>query len=356
MTDHHRHYVAIEGAIGVGKTTLARILSESLGAELLMEVFEENPFLSDFYSDPKRYAFQTQIFFLLSRYRQQHGIVPATLAHKSLVSDYMFDKDRLFAQLTLSGHELSMYERVQTILGERIPTPDLVVFLRASTDNLMQRISFRDRPYERSMSSEYIDRLRLAYEHFFAQYTAAPVLTIDTNDLDIVQDANARDQVVTRVREALRTGLFQSPLLDMEPSEPAAPLLDLPSKRRLGDLQRWQLADDAHRELPSDLNYRYVSLVQGIGELGSHLMELWKAQEKLAETVGNMLEARERALQEHMPILEAELAACLVHLLRLANGMAVDLESSYLARLGPDGPLQDTSLRKDPRWASASSR
>jgi len=338
VTDHKRHYVAIEGAIGVGKTTLARILKEPLGAQLLLEVFEENPFLSSFYSDPERYAFQTQIFFLLSRYRQQHRVVPTTLAHNSLVSDYMFDKDRLFAQLTLSGDELSMYERVQIILSEQIPTPHLVIFLRASTDDLMQRISFRDRAYERSMSSEYIDRLRLAYQRFFARYTAAPVLTIDTGELNIVQDAGARDQVVARIREALRTGLFQPPLLDVEPSPRVSRPISMPRQRRLGDLQKWHLAADSDRESAGDLNYTYISLVRQVGELGAHLLSLWTAQEALADRVGNVLEARDRALQEHRSCLQTELADCLVHLIRLANSSGVDLETSYLARLGQDSP------------------
>jgi len=338
VTDHKHHYVAIEGAIGVGKTTLARILKEPLRAQLLLEVFEENPFLSGFYSDPERYAFQTQVFFLLSRYRQQHRVIPATVGHSSLVSDYMFDKDRLFARLTLSGDELAMYERVQLILSEQIPTPDLVIFLRASTDDLMQRISFRDRAYERSMSSEYIDQLRSAYESFFSQYTAAPVLAIDTRDLNIVQDARARDQVVARIREALRTGLFQSPLLAVGPSPRFAPAASIPNKRRLGDLQRWHLTADAGTGLATDLNYIYISLVQEIGELGAHLKRLWKVQEALTERVGNVLEARDRALQEQMPSLQEEMADCLVHLLRLANCSGVDLESSYLTKLGQDRP------------------
>src|SRR5512136_940416 len=145
-------YIAIEGAIGVGKTTLARFLGEGLSAELLLEVFEENPFLSDFYADRARYAFQTQIFFLLSRYRQQHSVIANTISRMPLVSDYLFAKDWLFAHLNLAGDELAMYERVHAILGEQIPAPALVVYLKASTDTLLQRIAHRDRPYERKMA------------------------------------------------------------------------------------------------------------------------------------------------------------------------------------------------------------
>ena len=134
-------YIAIEGAIGVGKTTLARLLGESLPAEVLLEVFEENPFLGSFYADRARYAFQTQVFFLLSRYRQQHRVIAETIQRTPLVSDYLFAKDWLFAHLNLGGDELSMYERVHAILGEQIPAPSLVIYLRASTETLMQRIA-----------------------------------------------------------------------------------------------------------------------------------------------------------------------------------------------------------------------
>ncbi len=169
-------YVAIEGAIGVGKTTLARLLGQTLSAEVLLEVFEENPFLGDFYADRARYAFQTQVFFLLSRYRQQHRVIASTLSRGPLISDYLFAKDWLFAHLNLAGDELAMYERVHAILGQQIPAPALVVYLKASTDTLLQRIAHRDRSYERQMERGYLDDLRLAYDRYFAEYTEAPVL------------------------------------------------------------------------------------------------------------------------------------------------------------------------------------
>ncbi len=183
-------YVAIEGVIGVGKTTLARLLRPMFEAEILLEIFEENPFLSDFYSDRERYAFQTQIFFLLSRYHQQRRTVPGLLAAgKSLISDYTFAKDSLFARINLKGDELEMYYKVHEALGEKIPKPDLIVYLRASTTVLMQRIASRDRPYERNMERDYIDRLNGAYESFFARpYDSTPVLVVDTNALNIVQN------------------------------------------------------------------------------------------------------------------------------------------------------------------------
>jgi len=333
MPQNQHYYVAIEGAIGVGKTTLARMLKEPLDAELLLEVFEENPFLSDFYADPERYAFQTQIFFLLSRYRQQHRVIHQTLCHHTLVSDYMFDKDWLFAHLNLRGDELKMYERVHAILGEQIPTPDLVVFLRADTDVLMQRISFRDRAYERAISWDYLDRLRIAYERFFAEYTAAPVLTIDTNNLNIVQDLEARAYVIGQVREALSRGIFQPPLPELEPSLQTEEVPVLPEGRRLSDFQRWHEKLDKDKGFLTDLYFNYICLTEEIGELGAELKAIWRAQEALYAKVGNRQEARDQALQEHLPHLQEELADCLAYLLKLANYTGVDLESAYVSKM-----------------------
>jgi deoxyadenosine/deoxycytidine kinase len=219
-------FIAIEGVIGVGKTTLARMLAPDLGGESLLEVFEENPFLSDFYADRARYAFQTQIFFLLSRYRQQHQAVPNALTRGPLFSDYTFAKDSLFAHLNLSGDELTVYEKLHTALAEKIPMPDLLVYLRADLDTLMARIAMRDRPYERGMDRNYIDSLRLAYEGFFTAYTASSVLVIDTNSLNIVADPQAYAGVRERIRSAL-SGTFQQALLQVPamPSTPKAPEL-----------------------------------------------------------------------------------------------------------------------------------
>lgn len=207
-------YIAIEGVIGVGKTTLARLLQSPFEAEVLLEIFEENPFLSDFYADRARYAFQTQIFFLLSRYRQQNNNVPPILASgRNLISDYTFAKDALFAGINLKGDELDMYHKVHEALGEKIPKPDLLVYLRAGTDTLMQRIALRDRPYERQMERGYIDDLNRAYEAFFAKpYNHAPVLKIDTDDLNIVQNAEHLKRIENRLRETLGLHPYQPSL------------------------------------------------------------------------------------------------------------------------------------------------
>jgi deoxyguanosine kinase len=213
-------YIAIEGVIGVGKTTLARLLQPAFESGLLLEVFEENPFLSDFYADRARYAFQTQIFFLLSRYHQQRRTVSELLVQSSnLVADYTFEKDALFAQINLSGDELEMYYRVHEALAEKIVPPELIVYLRADTDVLMQRIAQRDRPYERNMERAYIEELNQAYEGFFAerqfadhQSRRSPVLTVDTNQLDYVRRSEDLERVAERIRQTLKLTPYQPEL------------------------------------------------------------------------------------------------------------------------------------------------
>jgi deoxyguanosine kinase len=207
-------FLAIEGVIGVGKTTLARLLQPSYNANVLLEVFEENPFLSNFYTDRARYAFQTQIFFLLSRYQQQNKNVPELLIlGQPLISDYTFDKDSLFARINLAGDELEMYYRVHTALAEKIPQPDLVMYLRASTDMLMQRITMRDRPYERTMDREYIESLNQAYDSFFFNSDRARnVLVIDTNVLDFVHNPEDLQWVDNRIRQTMHLPPFQPEL------------------------------------------------------------------------------------------------------------------------------------------------
>jgi len=206
-------YIAIEGVIGVGKTTLARLLQPEFDAELLLEVVEENPFLSDFYQDKAKYAFQTQIFFLLSRYRQLQQAASTVLAHANLISDYMLAKDIVFAGLTLNPDELDMHRRLYPILSEKVPLPDLVVFLQADTDVALQRIAHRDRTFERGMSRQYIDDLRRAYEAFFAHYDTTPVLSIDTNNIDFVKSANDLQAIIGQIKAALELGARQKPLL-----------------------------------------------------------------------------------------------------------------------------------------------
>jgi len=214
-------YIAIEGVIGVGKTTLARLLQPLLEAQLLLEVFEENPFLSDFYSDRARYAFQTQIFFLISRYHQQRRSVPAVLeTGNSLISDYTFTKDSLFADINLYGDELEMYYRVHEALAEKIPNPDLIVYLRADTDFLMQRIAMRDRPYERQMEKSYVDALNHAYDNYFLKdsFHSNPILVVDSSHLDFLRNTDHLHWVEMRIRQIIQMVPFQPelPLADKE--------------------------------------------------------------------------------------------------------------------------------------------
>ncbi len=207
-------YIAIEGVIGVGKTTLARLLQPSFEAEVLLEIFEENPFLSDFYGDRARYAFQTQIFFLLSRYHQQNNNVPKILTEKkSLIADYTFAKDALFAGINLKGDELDMYHKVHEALGEKIPKPNLLVYLQATTETLMNRIAFRDRPYERQMERAYINELNMAYEDFFSRpFDHTPILKIETNELDIIHNTEHLKLIENRIRETMNLTPFQASL------------------------------------------------------------------------------------------------------------------------------------------------
>ncbi len=197
------HYIVVEGVIGAGKSTLARLLAQPFHAEALLEVVEENPFLQSFYGDRARYAFQTETFFLLSRYRQQQSIVQPTVEQHNLVSDYLFAKNRIFARLNLQGDEWDLFLQLYGALSERVPKPDLVVYLQAGVDTLMGRIAKRDRSFERKMDRDYIVRLRDAYEDFFARYRETRVLSIETDELDLVRDVHARSFVLATVRSAL---------------------------------------------------------------------------------------------------------------------------------------------------------
>ena len=204
-------FIAIEGAIGVGKTTLSRLLSSRFQADLLLEVFEENPFLADFYADRDTYAFQTQIFFLLSRYHQQQEVPNALVSGNSLIADYTFEKDALFARLNLGGDELETYFSVHNALADKLLLPDLIVYLQAETSVLMQRIAHRDRPYERNMDQGYIESLNDAYDVFYNdELSGAPVLKINTNQLNYVANEQDLDSVENRIRQTLKLEPYQT--------------------------------------------------------------------------------------------------------------------------------------------------
>ncbi|MCD6233461.1 MAG: deoxynucleoside kinase [Candidatus Neomarinimicrobiota bacterium] len=195
------YYIAIEGVIGVGKTSLARILAQRLNARLILEKFEDNPFLSDFYNDRDRYAFQTQIFFLLSRYRQQMELFQTELFHKNLVTDYMFIKDKLFAYLNLNEKELMLYDQMLNLLIRQIPKPDLVIYLQADTERLMKNIAKRGRDFEKNIDEEYIEALNQMYNQFFFRYNETPLLIINTTDIDFVHNEDDLAEILKTIQK-----------------------------------------------------------------------------------------------------------------------------------------------------------
>ena len=205
------YFIAIEGVIGVGKTCLAKILAEKLSAKLVVEKFEENPFLEDFYTNPERYAFQTQLYFLLSRYRQQLDLKQIDLFHNLLISDYMFSKDRLFAHLNLNEKELTLYDLIAKLLEKEIPKPDLVVFLQASTDRIMGNIKSRGRTYERNISREYIESLNQIYNEYFFRYKDSPLIIVNTNDIDFVHNEEDLDELLQVIRQPVSGTRYYNP-------------------------------------------------------------------------------------------------------------------------------------------------
>jgi len=205
-------YMVVEGVIGVGKTSLARLLSERLQARLVLEEVEENPFLKDFYQDRARYAFQTQMHFLFSRYQQQRMLRQTELFHERMVADYLFQKDRIFASLNLSDRELALYERLVGWLELEVMRPDVVVYLQASPETLMGRIARRGRPYERDMERDYIRQLNEAYNHFFFHYAGAPLLVVNTNGIDFVNNTEDFEDLLKRILSHREGTVYYAPI------------------------------------------------------------------------------------------------------------------------------------------------
>jgi len=195
------NYIVVEGPVAAGKTSLAQLLAERFGASLILEQVEENPFLFDFYKDRKRFAFQTQVYFLLSRFRQQQGLLEIDLFYSKVISDYLFWKDRIFASITLSQKELYLYERVLPILEKNIPRPDLVVYLQNSAEILHRRIKERGRDFEKSLDLEYLSLLVESYNHFFFHYNLSPLLVVKNDNLDFQHNPDQLEDLINIIKE-----------------------------------------------------------------------------------------------------------------------------------------------------------
>jgi deoxyadenosine/deoxycytidine kinase len=205
-------YLVIEGVIGAGKTSLARMLSDRLKAQLVLEEVEDNPFLRDFYRDRARFAFQTQMHFLFSRYQQQRNLRQTDLFSDKLVADYLFQKDRIFASLNLVDKELGLYERLVGWLELDVVKPDVVVYLQASTETLMERIMRRNRSFEKDMDKSYIERLNDAYNHYFFHYAETPLLVVNTNRIDFVNQPDDFEDLLKRILSHRQGTTYYTPL------------------------------------------------------------------------------------------------------------------------------------------------
>jgi len=194
-------YITIEGVIGAGKTSLAKKLSDWFGAYLICEEFEKNPFLADFYTDQRYYAFQTQIFFLLSRFRQQEQLRQYDLFHSRIISDYMFQKDRIFATMNLSDAEMKLYDGIARLMEQQIAIPDFIVYLETSTARLMANIRKRNREIEKNMSEDYINSLNKMYNSFFSQFTQIPIIIVNMDSMDFINSEKDFKKIVQLITE-----------------------------------------------------------------------------------------------------------------------------------------------------------
>jgi deoxyadenosine/deoxycytidine kinase len=198
LADKYR-YVVVEGPIGVGKTSLARRLAQHSGAATLLEKPEENPFLARFYQDPARHALPVQLFFLFQRINEVRDLAQMDMFHAGTVSDYLFDKDALFARLNLSNDEFALYQNIYQSLAPQAPAPDLVIYLQARPETLIERVQRRAHTYERTIAADYLGRLSRAYSDFFYHYTAAPVLMVNTEHLNLVDNDDDFAMLLQRI-------------------------------------------------------------------------------------------------------------------------------------------------------------
>jgi deoxyguanosine kinase len=203
MTAEYR-YIAVEGPIGVGKTSFATELSKRLSAHLILEGSDDNPFLSEFYKNRAKYALHTQLFFLVARYRQQLKLISHDLFMQQIVTDYTFDKDRLFAQINLNENEILLYDKIADLLTRSVPQPDLVIYLQASTENLLARIRKRGISYEKNIDMSYLDELNEAYNYHFFNYDKGPLLVVKTDEIDFVEHEADFDDLLAQIQKPVK--------------------------------------------------------------------------------------------------------------------------------------------------------
>jgi deoxyadenosine/deoxycytidine kinase len=201
MTKTRQRYIVVEGPIGAGKTSLARLLAERSGADLLLEEPQSNPFLGNFYQDPRRWALATQLFFLFQRVNQLSGLKQLDLFDRATVADFLFEKDAMFARLNLTDDEFALYQRIFGHLAPQAAVPDLVIYLQAPVETLMARVRRRAASYERGISEEYLTRLNQAYGRFFHEYSASPLLIVNSKNLNFVDRAADFDLLLRRISE-----------------------------------------------------------------------------------------------------------------------------------------------------------
>ena len=209
------NYIAVEGVIGAGKTSFAKLLSERLDAKLIAEEVFENPFLVDFYCNQRRYALSCQLFFLISRFQQQQQLMFRDLFAERVIADYLFAKDAIFAQLNLAERELTLYDRIAPILARDIPKPDLAIYLQASTPVLMKRIQTRSYTFEKTIDYDYIDGLNKAYDYYFFHYSETPLLVVKTDEIDFVNRPEHLDDLIDVIKRPVPGKKYYNPSGDL---------------------------------------------------------------------------------------------------------------------------------------------
>jgi len=212
-------YIAVEGVIGVGKTSFAQMLAERLGAQLVNEEVFENPFLADFYKDRKQHALSCQLYFLISRFQQQQQLMVRDLFAQKIVADYLFAKDAIFASVNLSERELTLYNKIAPALSRDVPAPDLVIYLQASTHVLLDRIRNRNHPFEKPIDFDYVEMLNNAYDYYFFHYTETPLLVVKTDEIDFVHRPEHFDDLIVQISKPIAGKKYYSPSSGITPSE-----------------------------------------------------------------------------------------------------------------------------------------